>query len=127
MYKLNGLWNLKLKKIISFLIGLLFTTSYAFSFNWEKCRNMDKGVWRLVGFFSPFTMSTQFTSSWGECSAIGLNEIKKNFMNNNKDLILTDIAKGGGEYLVALGRLCGKKITHKHGLNMIKTNTVTCE
>lgn len=50
------------------VLSLLF---FAFGFSWKKC--LYKPSLGGFGVIAPTTMSGQFTSSTGRCSAIGLN------------------------------------------------------
>jgi hypothetical protein len=57
-----------------------------------------------------FSSTTQFVSSNGECSAIGLNEEQKkreSYIARNLDEIKQDVARGQGEHLDALYVLSG--------------------
>jgi hypothetical protein len=87
----------------SFVLVMLFFASYAFPFNGRKCDHLmrKKGGFRIATFLT--TSAAQFTTSTGECSALGMNkdEQKKMFYYVNFEHLRNDIAKGGGERLMA--------------------------
>jgi len=82
---------------------LLIISPSIWAFNSDKCYSPDnyKGGWQ----FSGFTSSTQFTSSFGGCSAIGQNEKNHKFIVDNEMNLKSEIANGSGEYLTALNEV----------------------
>lgn len=50
--------------------------------------------------------SSQFLSSWGECSMVGeVEKVRRTFIAQNLMYLQQDMAKGRGEYLSAYARL----------------------
>jgi hypothetical protein len=71
-----------------------------YGFNWEDCKaKVMKGT-DVTGGAGLLSM-TQYSSSWGPCSAIA-SDVARNrylFFAVNQDQIRTDIAIGDGEFL----------------------------
>lgn len=91
------------------LLIMLLVTNVSFAYNRNKCRNYLFGK---SGGYNRLGISTsQFVSSTGACAAIGMNreEKAKSFYAFNNDKVLDDIAKGTGEYYLALTKLWGCK------------------
>ena len=106
-----------LLKTFGFLLFL--SPSLAFGFNWHKCRH-NVGAPGLAGMTSS---TTQFTSSWGACSMLGMTEQRKLFVASNIENLKTDAARGEGEYLNTLASLYGCDQISAHYLsNLLKTN-----
>lgn len=64
---------------------------------------LDPKYWSNVS-----TSGTQGTSSWGDCSLIGLQrtlEIRETYFAANQNEVLKDIARADGEHLAALASL----------------------
>lgn len=89
-------------KFFLLLIILLINQSHAYVP--AKCG----GLFREKGFYGLFefsiTSTSQFVSSSGECSALGLirDHEDRVFYVVNRSSVETDIAKGSGEYLQTL-------------------------
>ncbi len=65
--------------------------------------------------------STQFLSSWGECSLVGeVEKVRKTFIAQNLNYLQQDMAKGSGEYLAAYARLhdCNEEGINLFGKSM---------
>ena len=93
-----------MKKYNGFLMMcFLFSISTANGFEWNKCKGIAYaglgGGW--------FTSSTQWTSSFGKCSMMGLSpfERPKVFVAMNIDKLSVDSSKGNGEYLASFSKL----------------------
>ena len=90
------------------LIKLLFVLFYslcALGYNEEKCMKEVLGGNMLSGIIS----ATQYTSSWGACSALAKDmfEEREEFIEANIDSIRAEAAKGGGENINSLSYLSG--------------------
>lgn len=80
---------------VIFIVMMMFLTV---GFSWKKCKYQPS----ISGFgiIAPTTMSGQFTSSTGGCSALGSKEeVRKTYYALNFEKLKSDVAKGGGEYL----------------------------
>jgi hypothetical protein len=90
-----------------FLCSLLFST-VTFAFNGRKC---DTLISRKGGFYLLPMSTAQFTSSTGECSALGMNkeDQRKLFYYVNFEPLKNDVARGNGETLNSLLSLSGCK------------------
>nr|BDT28444.1 hypothetical protein BHI3_19100 [Bacteriovorax sp. HI3] len=91
------------------LIILLSGIGKAFSFNWEKCKDVYKGSNNLITSSTAASGSTSsYISSTRQCSmnASTVTE-KKIFFAYNENFIRKDIAKGAGEYLDAYAIISG--------------------
>lgn len=89
------------------LLTCAIYSSRGYAFNYDKC---TKGVEKYKSFIFLDVMSstTQFTSSWGECSMLGSGEEeKKAFVSYNVENLKIDISKGGGEYTDTYASLSG--------------------
>lgn len=92
------------------LIGsVLFVSAHAAAFDWRRCqttevvsRDSASGL-TLDGSSSMM----QFTSSWGGCSAIGMREERTKFIAENSERVVTDSARGAGEYVEIVAALSG--------------------
>lgn len=89
-----------------FALGLLLISSSAMSFNGHRCnRFLMKGP-----MFRGLTTVSQFTSSTGECSAVGMkDDMQKKFFVENYDNLMKDFSRGTGEYANGFFKLssCG--------------------
>ncbi|MES2855916.1 MAG: DUF3015 family protein [Bdellovibrionota bacterium] len=70
--------------------------------------SVDPGYWTKVS-----QSQTQATSSWGQCSLLGLKQIRENrekYFVQNKDEVLKEIASGRGEHIgvLALFSFCAE-------------------
>lgn len=90
--------------ILMLVIG--FLPFEVLGFNWKKCSSQRLGE---ASIFGVTTSSSQFTSSTGGCSAIGMSrdEQAQLFYAINYDKVLEDIARGRGEYYLSLSGLWG--------------------
>lgn len=98
-----------MKKIIIFLILIISFSGNAF--NWERCSRvasrLDNG--------GPVWATTSYVSSTSECSAIGsVENQKKLFIVHNLDMLKSDSARGGGEYIHAYAYLLGCRDNYKN-------------
>lgn len=91
-------------KVISVLLFFFISTAYAF--NWEVCKKewiKDSGT-LIVGSF--MISSTQFTSSWGSCSALKTREDERqHFVAINFENLKIDLARGQGGFIDSYARL----------------------
>ncbi|MFT6069644.1 MAG: hypothetical protein ACJAT2_001575 [Bacteriovoracaceae bacterium] len=87
------------------VLGLLFVmySGVSFAYDGSKCM----GALKKGGSWGWLTSSSQFLSSWGQCSMIGLapQERPKFFVAQNVDKLIIDSAKGEGEYLASFSKL----------------------
>ncbi|MFA6236459.1 MAG: DUF3015 family protein [Bacteriovorax sp.] len=96
-----------MKKLIMTLMFLSpFMASNTYAYDWDKCRRslnkQSKNAGLYGGVLTTTIFPSQFSSSWGACSALGKPEVdKKAFFNDNFEMLKQDIAKGNGEYLDA--------------------------
>lgn len=101
------LGDYKMKRI-SLLISaftILLDADSSYAFNWKKCERtwIDKSSWMGEGLF---TSTTSFFSSTGACAMIGKSDHDaKVFIAHNKEKMLEDFARGGGEYAYAFASL----------------------
>jgi Protein of unknown function (DUF3015) len=89
----------------------------ASAFNWRKCSRTfvsggdGKGI---------FISTSSFFSSTGDCAMIGkLEHDKKVFVNNNFQLMLSDFAKGRGEYAEAYAKMHGCSLSAQKAFSRI--------
>lgn len=90
---------------ILFSLCILVISGRVYSFNWGECykSTISKTSIRGDGWF---ISSTQFSSSFNECSMIGdVVHDRKVFIALNHDKLQVDAARGGGEYIIALASL----------------------
>ncbi|MFP5492918.1 MAG: DUF3015 family protein [Bacteriovoracia bacterium] len=93
-----------------FIWCLIIIPLYAEAFNGRNCyRFLER--WRYLGV-PIFTGTSQYSTSTGACSAIGLNkeDQAQYFYAFNQDKVLEDIAKSKGEYLASFERILGCKM-----------------
>jgi hypothetical protein len=97
---------------ILILITLL-TSQLALAYDHDACKKdlgsmfSDDGAQFFTWLTAPFEWSSEFTSSYGGCAAIGLRERRDMFLLSNTDAVILDSARGQGEYVVALAALSG--------------------
>jgi hypothetical protein len=85
---------------------VLSVATRAYAFDWTKCREKRAEIYDKVGPLVAPTSTGQFTSSTGECAAIGsIEEKQKTFIAANYLELQKDIARGNGEYTKALAKL----------------------
>ena len=109
--------NKRILLLIALITGspLWDSATVAYAFNNQRCiSKYDFMSNQGEAFFATTTRptdvsstSSQFTSSWGECSALGMREQREVFIASNADQLMIDSARGGGEYLEALADLSG--------------------
>jgi hypothetical protein len=93
------------------IILMMMFSELLYAYDEKKC--MDRTLLVVGG---ELLSSTQFTSSWGECSAIGTRETRNQFLQANLENIKRDAARGAGEYLHTLSSLYGCKSFSKRNL-----------
>lgn len=102
-------------KVFSLILAFTYS-SYAFSFNYDKCKRglvstKGKGIYTTIftGIMNTTYSVGQSLTSTGGCAAIGMTkeEQAQVFYAFNHEKVLEDIAKGGGEYYSSLSRLWG--------------------
>lgn len=101
------------------IFALLLISTSAHAFNWSRCNNASpvtggSGIIEMMSttVSNVGVSSSQFLSSWGECSMVGeVEKVRKTFIAQNLNYLQQDMAKGNGEYLAAYARLhdCNQK------------------
>ncbi len=98
---------------ILILLSLL-VSSQAYAFNWQRCSfsqpvsGQGGGILEVMSTIvsNVGISSSQFLSSWGDCSMVGaVDKVKKTFIAQNLKYLKQDMAKGTGEYLFAYAHL----------------------
>ncbi len=112
----------------TFIFALLALSTSAHAFNWSRCNSASpvSGGTGLIEMMSTTVSnvgvsSSQFLSSWGECSLVGeVEKVRKTFIAQNLNYLQQDMAKGSGEYLAAYARLhdCSEEGTALFGKTM---------
>jgi hypothetical protein len=96
------------------ILASLLASINAFAFNWQRCSfsqpvsGQGGGLLQVSSTFvtNVGISSSQFMSSWGECSMVGeIQNVRRTFIAQNLPYLMQDIAKGSGEYLSAYARL----------------------
>lgn len=129
-----------LKKFVLYfrLVIIASATSYSevYAFNYEKC---TKGVekYKTFIFLDVISSTLQYSSSWGDCSMLGLVEHdQKVFITQAYEPLQIDIARGGGEYADAfaeiskcnsLGKIEFKKELQKNFEKIYDGNSIDVE
>jgi len=100
---------------LALTLFLFLQVNFAMAYDARKCLDFMRGKkedsdWKKAGkgFFSVTVVpvsTSQFLSSWGECSF--LEQEKVVFFLENFDKIRQDSTKGNGEYLLAYSKLSG--------------------
>jgi len=87
-----------IKQSLSIILSI-FTIIPCFAFDTERCLEGTK----KYGFLLDSLVSgTQFTSSFGDCSAIATKEFARTYIVDNELNLKQEIAIGTGEYLLAM-------------------------
>lgn len=96
--------NKKIRAITILLV--IFFVSNVKAYDWDKCRKSLAKLGKDSGMYGGIATTTvfpsQFSSSWGACSALGKpEEDKKAFFNDNFDMLRINFSENNGEYLKA--------------------------
>lgn len=97
---------LGINNLLYFFVSIVIPV-YSYAYNGSDCRNYLFGK---DGGYNRLGISTsQFISSTGACSAIGMNreEQAQLFYVNNYDKVMEDIARGRGEYYLTISGMWG--------------------
>lgn len=87
---------------------MIFISTYFISsseaYDWDKCRRHLAKVSKNAGMYGGIVTTTiypsQFTSSWGACSALGKpEEDREVFFNDNFEGLKINFAQGNGELM----------------------------
>ncbi len=114
-----------------FIIASFLLLNTAWGFSLERCDSIFKGHGSPTGFIITSTSTTQFSSSFRECSMIGIyqNDEKKEekYIKKNFDQIKMAASMGDGEVLDSLYGLSRCKTWCQKDLfkNYLKTNYST--
>lgn len=83
-----------------------WTINLAHSFEWNKCKAFLNTPGRSIFGLGVLSASSQYSSSWGSCAAIGKTPEDKAqlFYAINSKNVIDDIVKGTGENYLALTR-----------------------
>lgn len=85
------------------MIPVLFYCEASHAFSWRKCKSYLTSPGRSLFGVGAIVSMSQFSSSWGGCSALGHNEdARKAYFATNFEAIQNDIVKGQGEALNTL-------------------------
>ena len=104
--------NTAINLAISILSVIFLNLPSAHAFNSSKCGEYismrDGTTWGLgISTIHATYGATSFVSSTGACRAIGRADERRNFIRETHEQIAKDSARGRGEYLGVLARLCG--------------------
>lgn len=94
--------NKKIRAITILLV--IFFVPNVKAYDWDKCRKSLAKLGKDSGMYGGIATTTvfpsQFSSSWGACSALGKpEENRMAFFNDNFDMLKVDFARGDGEYV----------------------------
>ena len=94
-----------MKKLTLIVLQLLFLLNPAQAYNTDRCASAMSH--RGAPWFPDVSSTSEFTTSTGPCSLIGMRDQRKVYITSNIDNLLIDSARGGGEYVEALANLSG--------------------
>ena len=97
-----ALFSGRMRTLVLFVLILVGGFKNAAAYNHRRCFGKPG-----VPAAHIFTSTTQFTSSWGDCRAIGMQDEREQFIAINQDLLTIQAATGHGEHVTALAALSG--------------------